>query len=88
MVFAKGYREPDQDKIKGKKRDKEPPWVAFLSTDTRLDASTIIKKCAKRWTMEVCFKECKLLLRLGKDHSSDFHAQVFSTTASFLDITF
>jgi hypothetical protein len=84
MVFAKGYREPDQDDIKGKKRDKEPPWVAFLSTDTHLHASTIIKKYTKRWTIEVCFKECKQLLGLGKDQSTDFHAQVFSTTASFL----
>jgi hypothetical protein len=84
IVFAKGYREPDQDDIKGKKRETEPPWVAFLSTDTRLHASTIIKKYTKRWTVEVCFKECKQFLGLGKDQSTDFHAQVFSTTASFL----
>lgn len=85
MVFAKGYHdEPDQDDIKGRKRDNEPPWVAFLSTDTHLHASTIIKKYTKRWAIEVCFKECKQLLKLGKDQSTDFHAQVFSTTASFL----
>jgi len=84
IVFAKGYHEPDQDDVKGTKRDKESPWVAFLSTDTRLHASTIIKKYTKRWTIEVCFKECKQLLGLGKDQSTDFHAQVFSTTASFL----
>jgi len=84
IVFAKGYHEPDQDKVKGKKKDKEPKWVAFLSTDTQLHASTIIKKYTKRWTIEVCFKECKQLLGLGKNQSNDFHAQVFSTTASFL----
>jgi hypothetical protein len=84
VVFAKGYREPDQDEIKGKNRDKEPPWVGFLSTDTHLHASTIIKKYTKRWTIEVCFKECKQPLGLGKDQSTDFHAQVFSTTAGFL----
>ena len=84
VVFAKGYQEPDQDAIKGKKRDKEAKWVAFLSTDNRLHASTIIQKYTKRWTIEVCFKECKQLLGLGKDQSNDFHAQVFSTTASFL----
>ncbi len=84
IVFAKGYREPDEDKVKGKKKDKQPKWVAFLSTDIRLHASTIIKKYTKRWSIEVCFKECKQLLGLGKDHSNDFNAQVFSTTASFL----
>ncbi|MBW2662746.1 MAG: hypothetical protein JRD93_12330 [Deltaproteobacteria bacterium] len=33
---------------------------------------------------EVCFKECKQLLDLGKDQSNNFDAQVFATTASFL----
>jgi hypothetical protein len=84
IVFAKGYREPDDDVVKGKNKDKEPKWVAFLSTDTRLHASTIIKKYTKRWTIEVSFKECKQLLGLGKDQSNDFNAQVLSTTVSFL----
>jgi len=84
IVFAKGYHEPEEDTVKGKKKDKEGKWVAFLSTNTRLHASTIIKKYTKRWTIEVCFKECKQLLGLGKDHSNDFNAQVFSTMASFL----
>ena len=84
IVFAKGYHEPEDDTVKGKKKDKEPKWVAFLSTDTRLHSSTIIKKYTKRWTIEVFFKECKQLLGLGKDQSNDFNAQVFSTTVSFL----
>jgi hypothetical protein len=84
IVFAKGYHEPEEDTIKGKDKEKESKWVAFLSTDTRLHASTIIKKYTKRWTIEVCFKECKQLLGLGKDPSNDFNAQVFSTMASFL----
>jgi len=84
IVFAKGYHEPEEDTVKGKKKEKETKWVAFLSTDTRLHASTIIKKYTKRWTIEVCFKECKQFLGLGKDHSNDFNAQVFSTMASFL----
>jgi hypothetical protein len=84
IVFSKGYHEPEEDTVKGKKKEKKSKWVAFLSTDTRLHASTIIKKYIKRWTIEVCFKECKQLLGLGKDHSNDFNAQVFSTMASFL----
>jgi len=84
IVFSKGYHEPEEDMVKGKKKEKESKWVAFLSTDTRLHSSTIIKKYTKRWTIEVFFKECKQLLGLGKDHSNDFNAQVFSTMASFL----
>ena len=44
----------------------------------------MIKKYTRRWTIQVCFKECKQLLGLGKDPSNDFNAQVFSTMASFL----
>ena len=84
IVFAKGYCEPEQETLKGKKKAKEPKWVAFLSTDTRLHSSTIIKKYTRRWSVEVCFKECKQLLGLGQDQSNSFQAQVFSTTLSFL----
>jgi hypothetical protein len=81
IIFAKGYNEPEDDSIKGKKKSKQPKWIAFLSTNTGLHASTIIKKYTKRWTTEVCFKECKQLFGLGKDQ---FNAQVFSSTTSFL----
>jgi len=84
IVFAKGYSEPETETIKGKKQKSEPKWVAFLSTDVRLQASTIIKHYTKRWSTEVCFKECKQLMGLGKDHSQNFDAQVFAATISFL----
>jgi hypothetical protein len=84
IVFSKGYSEPQTDDTKGKKKKKQRKWTAFLSTDTTLHASTIIKKYIKRWPIEVCFKECKQILDLGKDQSNDFNAQVFATTASFL----
>lgn len=83
IVFSKGYQEPENS-VKGEKKQKESKWVAFLSTDTRLHVSTIIKKYTKRWTVEVCFKETKQLLGLGKDQSNDFNAQVCATTLSFL----
>ena len=84
IVFSKGYREPEVDSTNGKKKKKESKWTAFLSTNTQLHASTIIKIYIKRWPIEVCFKECKQQLELGKDQSNDFNAQVFATTASFL----
>jgi hypothetical protein len=84
IVFSKGYCEPEIDAAKGKKKKKESKWTAFLCTNTSLHSSTIIKKYIKRWPIEVCFKECKQLLDLGKDQSNNFNAQVFATTASFL----
>jgi hypothetical protein len=84
IVFAKGYLEPEDTLVKGKKREKEPKWVAFLATDIRLQAPTIIKKYTRRWSCEVFFKESKQILGLGKDPSNSFQAQVFATTISFL----
>jgi hypothetical protein len=84
IVFSRGYCEPQVDETKGKRKIKEPKWVAFLCTNTRLQACTIIKKYTKRWPIEVCFKECKQMLDLGKDQSNSFDAQVFATTASFM----
>ena len=84
IVFAKGYCEPQKQTVRGMKKAKSTPWVAFLSTDTRLHAATIIKKYTKRWSAEVFFKESKQLLGLGKEQSNSFQAQVFATTSSFL----
>jgi hypothetical protein len=84
IVFSRGYCEPELDETKGKRKQKEPKWAAFLSTDTRLQAATIIRKYTMRWPIEVCFKECKQMLDLGKDQSNDFNAQVFAATASFI----
>lgn len=84
IIFTKGYQEPVLDEVSGKKEDKQPKWAAFLSTDTRLHSSTIIQKYIKRWPIEVCFKECKQMLELGKDQSNDFQSQISATTISFL----
>jgi len=84
IVFAKGYLEPEAEPIKGKKKSDQPKWVAFLSIDRRLQAATVVKIYTKRWAVEVCFKECKQMLDLGKDQSNSFQAQVFATTVSFL----
>ena len=84
IVFVKGYNEPEESAVKGKKNKKEPKWVAFLSTNTSLQAATVIKKYTKRWTCEVFFKESKQLLSLGKDASNSFQSQVCATTISFI----
>jgi hypothetical protein len=84
IVFVKGYNEPEESMAKGKKKKKEPKWVAFLSTNTSLQAATVIKKYTKRWACEVFFKESKQLLFLGKDASNSFQSQVCATTISFI----
>ena len=84
IVFVKGYNEPEESTVKGKKKSKEPKWVAFLSTHTDLQAATVIKKYTRRWACEVFFKESKQLLALGKDASNSFHSQVCATTISFM----
>ncbi len=84
IVFSRGYKEPEDDTAKGRKKKKKTGWVAFLSTDTSLHSSTIIRKYTRRWATEVCYKECRQMPALGKDQSNDFNAQVFATTASFM----
>jgi hypothetical protein len=84
IVFVKGYHEPEASEVKGKRKEKEPKWVAFLSTDTQLQAATVIKKYTRRWACEVFFKESKQLLSLGKDASNSFQSQVCATTISFM----
>lgn len=84
ILFSKGYKEPESEKANGRKKDKQEKWVAFLSTDTSLRSSSIIEIYVKRWSVEVCFKECKQMLALGKEQANDFNAQIFSTLTSFL----
>jgi hypothetical protein len=84
IVFVKGYSQPEESEVKGRKKKKAPKWVAFLSTNTSLQAATVIKKYTKRWTCEVFFKESKQLLSLGKDASNSFQSQVCATTISFM----
>ena len=84
IVFTKGYNEPDVDTVKGKKEKSKDKWAAFLSTDIQQSASEVIFTYVKRWAIEVCFKECKQMLLLGKDQSNSFQSQVTATTLSFI----
>ncbi len=84
ILFSKGYREPELEPTNGKKKKKEPSWAAFLCTNSKLHSSTIIKEYSKRWPIEVCFKECKQMLGLGKDQSNNFNGQVCANSLSFL----
>ena len=55
-------------------------WVALLTTDLSLNYISTMKIYAIRWSIEVNFKECKQLLKLGKHSANDFDSQIAHTT--------
>jgi hypothetical protein len=56
------------------KSKKATRWVVFLSTDTSLTGQQIIETYAKRWAIELFFKDCKQLLHFGREQNQDFDA--------------
>jgi hypothetical protein len=51
-------------------------WHVFLSTEPDLEIATVLDYYARRWAIEVYFKDCKQLLDLGKGQSETFDAVV------------
>jgi hypothetical protein len=66
------------------KTAKRNKWRGLLTTNTELDFEKAFEIYATRWTIEVFFKECKQLLRLGKCESRHFEAQIAATTLCLL----
>ena len=62
------------------KTTKRSKWHGLLTTNTELSFEKAFEIYATRWTIEVFFKECKQLLRLGKCESRHFEAQIAATT--------
>lgn len=56
--------------------DGKKAWHAILSTDTELEASEILSYYARRWAIEVFFKDAKQMLYMGKEQSNTFDAIV------------
>jgi hypothetical protein len=56
--------------------DGKKQWQAFLCTDIELEASKILEYYARRWAIEVFFKDAKQLLDLGKEQSQTFDAMI------------
>lgn len=59
-------------------------YRVFISTDTTLAFTEMMKIYGIRWTIEVMFKELKQHLNLGKCQSRDFDAQIASVTISLI----
>lgn len=51
-------------------------WHAFLCTERDLTVADILDYYARRWAIEVYFRDCKQLLGLGKEQSETFDAVV------------
>jgi len=62
------------------KTTKKGNWHGLLTTNTELKFEKAYEIYSTRWTIEVFFKECKQLLRLGKCESRHFEAQIAATT--------
>ena len=56
--------------------DGKKEWHALLSTDTELDAPEILSYYARRWAIEVFFKDAKQMLYMGKEQSNTFDAAI------------
>lgn len=66
------------------KANKSKKWVVFLSTDTNLSAQEIIETYAKRWSIELFFKDCKQWLYFGKEQNRDFDAIIAHHSLVFI----
>jgi hypothetical protein len=68
--------------VRNKKKRKE--WIALISTDLSLSEEEIIALYGKRWDIEVFFKVCKSVLKLGKE----FQCRSFDSTCALVAIVF
>jgi hypothetical protein len=56
--------------------DGRKQWQAMLCTDIELEPSRILEYYARRWSIEVYFKDAKQMLYMGKEQSNTFDALI------------
>ena len=56
--------------------DGRKDWHALLCTDLEMEPSQILSYYARRWAIEVFFKDAKQMLYMGKEQSNTFDAMV------------
>lgn len=56
--------------------DGHKDWHCLLCTDLEMDASQILSYYARRWSIEVFFKDAKQMLYMAKEQSQNFDALV------------
>lgn len=64
--------------------DQQQKWHLIVCSDTRLGFIQVMEHYQMRWSIEICFKECKQYLQLGKCQSNDFDAQIADITICFI----
>lgn len=60
--------------------DGRKQWQALLCTDVELEPYRILEYYARRWSIEVYFKDAKQMLTMGKEQSNTFDALVACQT--------
>jgi len=65
-------------------KQKRNEWIALISTDMSLNEEEIIALYGKRWDIEVFFKVCKSVLKLGKE----FQCRSFDSTCALVAVGF
>lgn len=59
-------------------------WRGLLTTNTKLEAMEAYRIYALRWSIEVCFHECKSLLNMGKCQGRDFSEQIAAMSIAMI----
>jgi hypothetical protein len=65
-------------------KNKRNEWIALICTDMALNEEEIIALYGKRWDIEVFFKVCKSVLKLGKE----YQCRSFDSTCATVAIAF
>jgi len=65
-------------------KQKRGEWIALISTDMSLNEEEIIALYGKRWDIEVFFKVCKSILKLGKE----YQCRSFDSTSALIAVVF
>lgn len=69
------------------RRSKSDGWKTILTTDTSLSFVRAYEIYAMRWSIEVCFKECKQYLRLEGNQAQHFNSQTASVSVCLMQYT-
>ena len=69
------------------RRTKQDGWKTLLTTDTSLSFVRAYEIYAMRWSIEVCFKECKQYLRLEGNQSQYFNSQIAHVSICLMQYT-
>lgn len=70
------------------RKGKNGKWKFIICTDLSLSFTATIEIYQIRWSIEVFFKESKQLLKLDKNQSQDFDAQIADITLTMVQYTF